>query len=118
MLTVLDKDAIKTFLLICKKEIPKGHCLFINRKLKIGNKIMSSRQALLDIGITKEKQLWDIVLELKEDECVKIDFDYNPRMDMNSEIFVFKKVINKKMVYIKLTMRRNGIICISFHESY
>lgn len=43
--------------------------------------------------------------------------DYDTRRDMNSEIFEFIKVINKKDVYIKLTINDRGAVCLSFHIS-
>ena len=83
---------------------------------------ISSKQALLDIGITNKKQIWDIILTLEEKDCVKVDFDYDKKRDTNSEMFIFKKEYNKSIIYIyiyiKLTMRKKGIICISFHKSY
>lgn len=117
MLSRLDKEAVKDFLKVCSREILKGHCHIVSRELNINGRIISSKQALLEIGIMNPKQLWDYVLELTEDECIKVDFDYDPKRDYNSEFFVFKKIINKKTIYIKLTMRKRGIICLSFHES-
>ena len=118
MYSTLDKEAIKIFLKLCHKEIARGNCHLVNRTLNINGKIISTKQALLDIGIMNKEQIWKHILELKETDCIKIDFDYNKKMDNNSEIYVFKKMINKKSIYIKLTMRESGIICISFHESY
>lgn len=118
MNSTLDKKTIELFLKISKKEIKKGNCHFINRNLNINGKKINSKQALLDIGIMKKETLWNYILELEESDCVKIDFDYNKKMDNNTEIYVFKKLINKKEIYIKLTMRQSGVICISFHESY
>lgn len=63
-------------------------------------------------------EIWNHILELKERDCVKIDHDRDYSFDMNSEIYVFKKIINERIVYIKLTMNDKGIICLSFHESY
>lgn len=118
MISTLDKSTISLFLTTCKKEIKKGNCHFINRNLIIKGKTVTSKQALLDLGIMNKKQIWSHILELCETDCIKIDFEKNPKRDMNSEIYIFKKKINNKMVYIKLTMRSEGIICISFHESY
>ena len=118
MLSVLDLSAVKSFLSLCQREIPKGNRRFISRILTINGKKITSKQALLNLGITNELEMWKYVLKLIPSECVKVDFDYNPRMDMNSEIFVFKKEINNKIVYIKLTLRIDNIICLSFHESH
>lgn len=57
-------------------------------------------------------------MKLDIKDCVKVDRDRDYRRDMNSEVYIFKKIINNKMVYIKLTMNDKGIVCISFHESY
>lgn len=117
-LTNLDKKAIELFLKICRKEIVKGNCHFINRTLKINGHKIDAKQALLDLGIMKRNQIWQHILELKVNDCIKIDFDYDKKRDDNAEIYIFKKMINRKDVYIKLTMRPSGIICISFHQSY
>ena len=119
MLTTLDIDTVKTFLRICKNEIEKGNCHFVSyRKLDINGKIISPKQALIDIGIMKEKDIWKHISSLEIENFVKIDRDRDYSRDMNSEIYVFKKLINSKNVYIKLTVNNNGVICISFHESY
>lgn len=114
----INKKAIELFLKICRKEIAKGNCHFINRTLKINGYKIDAKQALLDLGIMKRNQIWQHILELKINDCIKIDFDYDKKRDNNTEIYIFKKIINRKDVYIKLTMRPSGIICISFHESY
>lgn len=118
MTTALDIEATRIFLKMCKREISKGNCHLVNRTININGKIINSKQALLNLGIMKKEQIWNYILELKVEDCIKVDIDYNKKMDNNTEIYVFKKIINKKEVYIKLTMRTSGVICISFHESY
>ena len=119
MLSTLDKNSIKSFLALCRKEVQRGNCHLIQRKLNINGKIVTIKQALLDLGILKIETVWKYILELKEEDCVKVDFDYDiKRRSTNSEIYVFKKKINEKVAYIKLTYRSSGVICISFHESY
>ena len=119
MLLKQDINAVKDFLKICKKEIQKGHCYFIgNITINMHGKVISAKQTLLDIGIMNKKQLWQYITELKASECIKVDFDYDIKRDTNSEIFIFKKKINGYMIYIKLTLRRNGVICLSFHQDY
>lgn len=119
MLTAMDRDSIKSFLALCQKEIPKGNCYLIQRNLNINGRIINTKQALLELGILKEEMVWKYILTLKESECVKVDWDYDiKRRSVNGEIYVFKKIINDKLIYIKLTHRSSGIICISFHESY
>ncbi len=119
MLSVLDLSAVKSFLNICKREIRKGNCYFVGyRKIKTNGKIISAKQALIDIGIMNVKEIWDHVYKLEVSDYIKVDRDFDFSRDMNSEVYIFKKLINSKMVYIKLTMNGRGIICISFHESY
>ena len=81
-------------------------------------KKISAKQALIDIGIMKVQDIWNYILELEADDCIKVDRDHDYSRDMNSEVYIFRKKINSKIVYIKLTMNDRGIICISFHESY
>lgn len=118
MLSTLDKETVRIFLKLCQKEISKGNCYFINRTLNKNGRKISSKQALLDIGIMKKEQIWRHIFELKETDCIEISFDYDKNRDTNSEIYIFIKKINNKDIYIKLTMRESGVICISFHESY
>ena len=44
--------------------------------------------------------------------------DRDSHRDYNSKILIFIKKINHKDVYIKLTINRKGLLCLSFHESY
>ncbi len=119
MLNTLDKDAVNSFLKTCKKEIEKGNCYFAGyRTITINGKKKTAMQALLDLEITKVQHIWRYILKLDINDCVKVDRDRDYRRDMNSEVYIFKKVINNKIVYIKLTMNDKGIVCISFHESY
>lgn len=118
MFSTLDIDSVNSFLNICKKEIKKGNCYFVGyRSVNVNGKMISAKQALIDIGIMKEKDIWNYILSLEIKNCIKIDRDRDYSRNMNSEVYIFKKIINKKIVYIKLTMNNRGIICISFHES-
>ena len=119
MLSTLDIDAVNTFLKICKREIEKKNCYFVgDRAININGKKISAKQALIDIGIMKVQDIWKHILDLGIDDCIKVDRDHDYSRDMNSEVYIFRKKINSKIVYIKLTMNDRGIICISFHESY
>lgn len=119
MLSTLDLDTVNSFLKTCKNEIQKRNCYFVGyRKININGKIISAKQALIDIGIMKVKDIWKHIQTLESKDCVKIDWDKDYSKDMNSEIYVFKKIINSKIIYIKLTINDRGVICISFHESY
>ena len=119
MLCTLDNDAVNNFLKVCKKEIEKGNCYFVGyRAININGKKISAKQALVDLGIMKIQDIWKYILDLEVNDCIKVDRDYDYSRDMNSEVYIFLKNINRKVVYIKLTINYKGIICISFHESY
>ena len=66
----------------------------------------------------KVQDIWKYILDLEVNDCIKVDQDRDYSRDMNSDIYIFRENINRKVVYIKLTMNDKGIICISFHESY
>lgn len=118
-LTKLDEFAVNAFLNTSKRLIHENKKEFAwYRRLDINGKVISARQALYDIGILNEKQLWNYVLELTSSELLYIDMDYDRRRDFNSEMYIFIKKINGKDVYIKLTINRRGLLCLSFHESY
>lgn len=116
MLSILDLSAVNTFLKMANKEIDNNNVYFVGyRSVEYNNKIVNARQALLDIGIVKEKEIWDYVKELKVDNCFRISKDRDSRRDYNTEIYEFKKIINRKLVYIKLTINNRGLLCLSFH---
>ena len=118
-LSKIDEFAVNAFLNTSKKLIHKNKKQFIwYRELKINGKILTAKQALYDIGIFHEKELWNYILELNPTELIKIEMDRDSHRDYNSEMFVFIKKINHKDVYIKLTINRKGLLCLSFHESY
>lgn len=119
MLSTLDIDAVNSFLKVCKREIEKRNCYFAGyRTININGKKISAKQALIDIGIMKVQDIWKYILDLGVNDCIKVDRDRDYSRDMNCEVYIFRKIINGKIVYIKLTMNDRGIICISFHESY
>lgn len=118
MLSSLDRSAVESFLKICRREIPKGNCYLVPRNYIINGKKIGFRQVLLDLGIMSLKEVWDFVLSLTVDDLIDIDFDRDKTRDTNSEIYEFKKKFGKVVVYVKLTLRENGVICLSFHEDY
>ena len=119
MLSTLDIAAVSSFLKTCKKEIEKKNCYFVGyRSINIHGEKTSAKQALIDIGIMKVNDIWKHILNLEVNDCIKVDRDRDYSRDMNSEVYIFQKNINSKIVYIKLTMNNRGVICISFHESY
>ena len=116
MLSALDLSAVTTFLKMANKEIDNNNVQFIYyRKVEYNNKVVTARQALLDIGIIKEEEIWKHVKELKLENCFKISKDRDYKRDYNTEMYEFKKIINKKVVYIKLTINNRGLLCLSFH---
>lgn len=116
MLSTLDKETVNIFLKTSKKEIENNHVCFIGyRKVESNGKIINAKQALLDIGIVNQKEIWEHIKQLEVDNCFRVSRDRDISRDFNSEIFEFKKVINKKMVYIKLTINERGVLCLSFH---
>ena len=118
-LSKIGEFAVNAFLNTSKKLIHKNKKQFIwYRELKINGKILTAKQALYDIGIFHEKELWNYILELNSADLIKIEMDRDSHRDYNSEMFVFIKKINHKDVYIKLTINRKGLLCLSFHESY
>ena len=117
MLSTLDKNAVETFLKLCKKEVERKNVLFIkNRKINLNGRILTARQALAEIGIFKEKEIWRHVMDLNVQDCISVSFDYGVSRDYNTKMYVFLKMINGRNVYIKLTYR-NKVVCLSFHES-
>ena len=118
-LSKLDEFAVNAFLITSKKLIHENKKLFIwYRELNINGKILTAKQALYDIGIFHEKEIWNYILELNSTDLIKIEMDRDSHRDYNSEMFIFIKKINDKDIYIKLTINRKGLLCLSFHESY
>ena len=118
MTKTIDLETVDSFLKICREEIRKKRCKFLGyRNLEVNGKKISTKQALLDIGIMNKKDIWKHVCSLVKEDCKDISHDRDFSRDMNSEVFEFIKVINKKKVYIKLTLNDRGVLCISFHES-
>ena len=116
MLDILDKKAVSIFLKIAVKEINNGNTLFVGYRTVISNgKRINAKQALLDIGINNQKEIWSHIKTLEVKDCFRISRDRDSKRDFNCEIFEFKKVINRKIVYIKLTINNRGLLCLSFH---
>ena len=116
MLSNLDLAAVNSFLITDRKEIDKNNAYFVYyRNVKSGNKVVNARQALLDIGIIKISEIWNHIKELQPSDCFRISRDRDFGRNFNAEIYEFKKIINRKNVYIKLTINDKGLLCISFH---
>ncbi len=116
MLSVLDKNTVSIFLKMARKEIEKNNVYFVGyRTVESNGKIKNAKQALLDIGINNLKEIWLHIKTLEVDDCFRISKDRDLKRDNNTEMFEFKKIINKKNVYIKLTINERGLLCLSFH---
>ena len=116
MLSSLDLAVVNAFLITARREIDKNNAYFVYyRNVKSGNKVVNARQALLDIGIIKISEIWNYIKELQPSDCFRISRDRDFSRDFNAEIYEFKKIINRKNVYIKLTINDKGLLCISFH---
>lgn len=97
MFNTLDINTINSFLKTCKKEIKKGNCYFVGyRKVTVNGHTISAKQALIDIGIMRDKDIWNYILSLETEDCVKIDRDRDYSRDMNSEVYIFKKILIKR----------------------
>ena len=116
MLSVLDRETISTFLKMAKKEIDNNNVYFVGyRKVESNGKNISAKQALLDIGINNQKEIWSHIRTLEVSDCFRVSKDRDLKRDFNTEMFEFKKIINRKTVYIKLTINNRGLLCLSFH---
>ena len=106
MLSTLDKNAVESFLKLCEKEVERKNVLFIkNRKINLNGRILTARQALAEIGIFIEKEIWRHVMDLNVQDCISVSSDYDASRDNNTEMYVFIIYINNIKVYIKLTYR-------------
>lgn len=70
---------------------------------------------LLEIGLTIE-EAWNQILHLNINNYF---FDYKPIYKSDPNVLIFKKEINKLLVYIKLKKEINStgeiVVCLSFH---
>ncbi len=92
-----------------KKLVREGKRRFKDRKDR------NYKKELSDLFLNEE-QAWNHVLSLNINMCV---YDNVPIYKKDSNTLVFKKLINKYMVYIKLKIEiENGeeVVCWSFHK--
>lgn len=115
-LTKLDIESARMFLKMAAKEIKNKNYYIVPYKYVNGRKIKSV-ELIYKIGISNVNDIWNYILELTSEDCVDVSMDYDFKRDMNTEMYEFKKIINGKKVYIKLTIR-NKLICMSFHTDY
>ena len=92
-----------------KKLIYKGKRKFAERKDR------NYLDELLKIGIS-EDDAWNIILSLSEKNYCH---DYKPFYYKTDNALIFKKMINRHLVYIKIKIEKYDndemTICISFH---
>lgn len=94
-----------------KKLIREGKKSFIDRSDR------SYKEDLLEIGIS-EYEAWFVHIMYLQD--INYFVDYKPDYYKSGESLVFKKNINKKLVYIKLKIENDKdnneeCVCLSFH---
>ncbi|CAI8939412.1 Type II toxin-antitoxin system MqsR family toxin [Bacillus sp. IT-13CA1] len=76
-------------------------------------------EALLDIGLTDPKQIWQEILTLKPCHYFSGPLKDHARPHEGLVIWIFKKDINNVTVYIKLRIRKKGdCVCLSFHKDW
>ena len=75
------------------------------------------KQALLDLGITRKKDIEYYLTSLKSTDCIGISHDHDLKRDDNDDIYEFITYVNNIKTYIKLTINNKGLLCISFHKS-
>lgn len=94
-----------------KKLIREDKKAFVNRKDR------SYEEDLLEIGITEYEAWFVHIMYLQE---INYFVDYKPNYYKNGKSLVFKKIINNKLVYIKLKIEKDinnneECVCLSFH---
>lgn len=92
MLSTLDLDAVNSFFKTCKNEIDKRNCYFVGyRKISINGKVISAKQALIDIGIMKEKDIWNHIKNLEAKKLTDWSHKFKGWIDTkNGEIIDYK----------------------------
>ena len=116
MLSTFNLESVDIFLKICKREIEKGNCYFVLRTLTIKGKIITAKQALINIGIVKEKEIWQHILSLKASDCVKIekDEDYKRAFDnlkvINMSLQENKSLKHTNKSYKGIINKQNKVI--------
>ena len=106
-------DEIVVFLTNIRVLIQSNHCSFSNR---IRNEKSYLEILFDDFGITVKEAWEQIKLLRKQDLCI----DYRPNYDYNGKAYVFKRVVNGVLAYIKIKIEvahtGEEVVCISFHK--
>ncbi len=114
----IDYKLVELFLKTVFREIYNGSWFLVPRNdIRYDNKKVNYKQALLDLGIVKSKEVADYLLLLKAHDCFNISRDHDKRCDYNDDIYEFITQVNGIKTYIKLTLNEKGAVCISFHKS-
>lgn len=113
----IDYKLVESFLKMVRNEIKKRNFMLIPRKdIDIGDRIVNYKEALLDLEVNI-KDVPNYICELNSTDCIKIEMDYDKKRDMNSEWFIFLKIINEINTYIKVSINCYGVVCLSFHRA-
>ncbi len=106
-------DKVVTFLTKAKTLIKSGKRRFSTRKYPDGKNYID--KLFEDFGITVDVA-WSHILSLQRGELVQ-DSKFNYQKD--SEAYVFKRLVNNSMAYIKIKIEKQieteECVCISFH---
>ena len=114
----MDEKVVELFLKTVYREVNNGNWFLVPRKdIRYDGKIVNYKQALIDLGIVKVKQVEYYLTSLKAIDCFNISRDYDRRRDFNDDIYEFRIMVNKMETYVKLTINNRGVVCISFHKS-
>lgn len=100
------KDDVNKFLKELQAMLSVGQLLFASRA--------KNTQTLIDLELTpkqREEVITKIVLEDYSEGPLKND-QYG-----DEPMWVFGKIIDAKEIYIKITITKMNVICISFHTS-
>ncbi len=118
--TLSKKRDVITFLeemkaLLEKEDFDIDSDLILIKKKKTDDEEHSTPYTLLDLGY----DAWDVIEQLKELTVEEYSETRIDRDDLKPPLlFVFGKIINKRLVYIKLKIkgdRRRYVLCVSFH---
>lgn len=109
-------DEVVCFITSMRKLLKQGKFRFSDREYSDGRTYI---QVLVDdFGITPE-QAWKIISQLSKYDNVE---DRKPDYRKDGPGYVFKKVVNDVLAYIKLKIEEvendDYIVCIAFHKDH
>ena len=101
--------------LLGKEDFDIDSDFILIKKKKPDDEEYSTPYTLLDL----DYDVWDIIEQLKELTVAEYSETKIDRDDLNPPLlFVFGKIINKRLVYIKLKIKgeqKKYVLCVSFH---